>query len=318
MNFRTSNWHAAAFLTLCSLGLSATAAAADPADTLLGEQNKTPKSGLVPLDAEPTIVTLCASNVAAESSPPPSTAEPIEQRVTTADRPPYHGTIYVAPDIYLDSDPSAFGSLSYVGQDKRRMFDRRENRILTKHAHLFEAKFTDGLSLEVRVNPEFTRDRAATLARQYMAAFGQLPTELRRGMTSFSIHDGDRPFGGGGRAVFVHVGMGERYIRKGILTETLFHETVHATVDSRMARDRDWRAAQEADGVFISTYAKANPRREDLAETLLLSIALDQRPERLPAGMAEVLRATIPRRQAFFEKRLGWNIDPTARPANGQ
>jgi hypothetical protein len=226
-------------------------------------------------------------------------------------RPPYRGTIYVAPDIYRDGDPSAFDSLAYRGRGARKMFDRRAGRRVENEAYLFEATFTDGLTLELRGNPEFTRARCEDLARCYMIAFGQIPTELRRGVTSFDLHDGDRPFGGGGGNVLVHAGMGERYRRDGILTETLFHETVHATIDRRWARDAEWLAAQASDAAFVSEYAQQHPRREDLAETLLLSIALDQRPGRLPEGVAEVLRATIPHRQAFFETRLRWAIDPT-------
>ena len=182
------------------------------------------------------------------------------------------------------------------------------------HAHLFEATFADGLSLEVRVNPEFHRERGEQLAQQYMAAFGQLPTELRRGMQSFDIHDGRRPFGGGGRNVLVHVKMGEHYLERGILTETLFHETVHATIDRQLKRDSQWLAAQQADTKFISNYAADNPTREDLAESLLLCIAIVQRPERLPEGMASLLKTTIPNRIRFFEEELGWNIDPTSAP----
>lgn len=239
----------------------------------------------------------------------------VSKPASPASRPPYRGTIYVAPEIYRDSDPSAFESLKYVGRGERKMFDRREDRSVTNNAHLFEAKFAGGLSLEVRANSEFPRQRAEELARQYMKAFGQLPTKLRRDMESFDIHDGDRPFGGGGRGVLVHVGMGDRYIEDGILTETLFHETVHATIDDSLRSDPEWLAAQDADPAFISNYAEENPRREDLAETLLLAFAADQRPERLPGSMNSVLQATIPHRLKFFKQRLGWSADPTASAA---
>ena len=230
-------------------------------------------------------------------------------------QPPYRGTIFIAPDIYLDSDPSTFESLADAGTGTREMFDRRVNGMVTVEATLFNASFADGLTLEVRVNPEFPHDHAEELARHYMQAFGQLPTELRRGMENFNIHDGNEPFGGGGRSVLVHTGMGERYLEDGILAETLFHETVHATIDDDLHDDPEWRAAQRADPTSISTYAEEHPDREDLAETLLMTIAVDQRPERLPEGMADLLHADIPHRLAFFRDRLAWNVDPTATPS---
>ncbi len=241
---------------------------------------------------------------------PVTAAEP----AMTPTEPPFHGTIFIAPDIYLDTDPSAFDTLTYAGQAEREMFDRRLDRAATINAHLFDATFTDGLSLEVRVNPEFARDRAESVARRYLVALGQLPTELRRNLRTFTLHDGDQLFGGGGRDVLVHTVQGERYAEDGILTETLFHETVHATIDEHCKDDPRWLAAQEADPTYISTYARDHPAREDLAESLLLCIAMSQRPERLPDGMAKVLSEAIPHRLRFFDEQLGWNIDPTAPP----
>lgn len=256
-------------------------------------------------------ITSAPAEVASGQQGAPTPSGAVAERTV---RPPYQGTIFVAPDIYRDTDPSAFESLGYVGRGMRKMFDRREDRLVTNSAHLFQAEFTDGLSLEVRVNPEFSRQRGEALAREYMVAFGQLPTELRRDMESFDIHDGDMPFGGGGRNVLVHTGMGDHYLKRGNLTETLFHETVHATIDRRFRSDPGWLAAQQADPGFVSTYAKEHPRREDLAETLLLAIAMAERPGRLPDGMAKTLQATIPGRLKFFNERLAWSIDPAAKP----
>ncbi len=50
--------------------------------------------------------------------------------------------------------------------------------------------------------------------------------------------------------------------RKGFLEEVFLHEAAHAVLDETHARADAWRAAQAADGVFISEYAGNNPVRE--------------------------------------------------------
>lgn len=46
------------------------------------------------------------------------------------------------------------------------------------------------------------------------------------------------------------------------------HGTLIAMPDQSYFFRADWRAAQEADPLSISTYAQDNPEREDLAETV--------------------------------------------------
>lgn len=232
--------------------------------------------------------------------------------------PPYHGTIFIAPEIFLDDDPTSFTGLTFEGRGEAKQFDRRTNAWETNNAWQFSASFADGLSLTVRVNPEFDQTRAEELARFYMKALGQLPTGLRQGLVSFDIHDGDELFGGGGRNVLVHHLQGEKYVESGILVETLFHETVHATIDQKWATEPSWIEAQRQDAAFLSNYGRDHPTREDLAESLLLCFGVSERPDRLPVGTEWAVRETIPARLAWFEKQLAWKPvtpPPTSRPA---
>jgi len=54
---------------------------------------------------------------------------------------------------------------------------------------------------------------------------------------------------------------------------------------------------------FISTYAKDNPIREDLAETFLMWLATRQQPRRISQQTYEKISAYIPNRLIFLDKQ---------------
>ena len=119
--------------------------------------------------------------------------------------PPYQGTNFVADGIITADDPSAFVSLTHTGQDARYMFDRRPNDWIQLKPFLFMATFSDGLRIEVQVNPEFETVAAAEAeAMRYMHAVGQLPTLLRKSVRTMWIHKGKELFGGGNENLLVH------------------------------------------------------------------------------------------------------------------
>ena len=61
-----------------------------------------------------------------------------------------------------------------------------------------------------------------------------------------------------------------------------------------------WRAAQAADGGFLTDYAAESPEREDLAETALFAFAILHHPDRFPpADTADTMRA-VPNRIAYI------------------
>ena len=127
---------------------------------------------------------------------------------------------------------------------------------------------------EIQVNPEFGSSDAARIpAQKYGAVIGRLPTALRTQVKTVFIHQGVRPFGGGPDHLVIHTGQADQYERDGILEETLVHEACHTSLDEAHSSAADWIAAQEADGTFISTYARDNPQREDVAESFLCYLA---------------------------------------------
>lgn len=224
--------------------------------------------------------------------------------------PPFSGTIFINPDILTSSDPSSFLDITPTGQDTRSMYDRRVQGRIKVEAYLFEARYDDGLTAEIQVNPEFGNSRAAhKVATEYAGVIGRLPTVLRKDVETVSIHKGGKPFGGGGRGLLIHTGMGERYKKDGILEETLVHEASHTSLDHDHARAPQWLKAQKADGRFISTYAREHPFREDIAESYLLYVAMRYRANRIPDSLKNTIQQVMPNRMQYFEDQ-GFDMHP--------
>lgn len=214
--------------------------------------------------------------------------------------PPYRGTIFDFPDLMKESDPTAFRSIEFIESAEREMFDRRINRAQRFPTFVFKVEFSDRRSLEVAVNREFESVSAAQIqAERYASAFGRLPLLLREEIDALHIQAGDELFGGG-RKVLIHTGQGERYMKDGILEETLAHEAGHA-LDSKLANHVDWLSAQKKDARFISKYAEENPQREDIAESVVPYLAIRFRSERITKTQLETITQSIPARIAFFD-----------------
>jgi hypothetical protein len=224
--------------------------------------------------------------------------------------PPFNGTIFLDPDILTPSDPSTFTGLTYAGQAKRKMFDRRVNDWITTTPFLFKANYKDGLSIEFQVNPEFkTVAEAEIQALKYAEVIGQLPSVLRKDVKTSWIHLGTQPFGGGNNNLLIHIGQSAVYEKESILEETLIHEAAHTSLDAAHASSKGWINAQNTDPSFISTYAFDNPRREDIAETFLLYVALRYRSDRISASLRDKILETVPTRIKYFDSQ-NFNMHP--------
>lgn len=224
--------------------------------------------------------------------------------------PPYHGTIFLDPDIITADDPSCFQSLTPTGQGQRKMFDRRVNDWITVNAFLFDVIYDDGIITEFQVNPEFgNADIAKEEALQYAKVIGQLPNCLRKDVRTVSIHKGVQLYGGGNNNILIHTGQTELYVKDGILEETLVHEATHTSLDGEHALSVDWLRAALNDRNFISKYAQDNPKREDVSETFLLFIAQKIHPERISDALKQTIMNTIPNRIQYLES-MAWNFYP--------
>jgi len=217
--------------------------------------------------------------------------------------PPFGGTIFLDPDVITESDPTAYQKLTDAGRGQRTMYDRRSGWVYL-NAFLFNASFNDGADVEVQVNPEFgNADMARAEALKYAPVIGRLPKCLRKDVETVWIHMGNNPFGGGNDNLLIHTEQAEQYSADGILEETLVHEAAHTSLDATHANASEWLAAQDADGEFISTYARDNPYREDVAESFLPYFAVRYRSDRITQSLADVISNTIPNRIAYFDKQ---------------
>lgn len=225
-------------------------------------------------------------------------------QVTGDAAPPFSGTIFLDPDIVTASDPSAFWGISYTGIGRRQVYDRRVNAFVNMDMHLARATYYDNRSIEVQVNPEFgTAEQAMVEAEKYARLVGQLPAINRSKVETLWIHQGVQPFGGGNRNILIHTGQTTLYEQQGILEETLIHESTHTSIDPDHANAAGWVAAQRADPDFISTYARDNPTREDLAESFLLQLAFTHRKDRITSALAATVERTIPNRLDYFAQQ---------------
>jgi hypothetical protein len=216
--------------------------------------------------------------------------------------PPFSGTIFIDPDILTDDDPTCFETLIESGRGERQMFDRRTNGWVTHNVFLFTATYDDGKSIEIQVNPEFKDSAAAGAeAARFAPVIGRLPAALRRDVRTVWIHKGNNPFGGGNNNLLIHTEQADRYIADGILEETFIHEACHTSLDADHARAPGWVAAQQADPEFISTYARDNPQREDIAESFLPWVAVRHRTDRIPDSLMTTITGAIPARLQFFD-----------------
>jgi hypothetical protein len=224
--------------------------------------------------------------------------------------PPFGGTIFIDPDIITAADATSYVGVTYAGRAARTMFDRRVDGWITVDAHLFDATFDGGSRVEIQVNPEFGDAAAAReQAEKYARVIGRLPASLRVDVETVWIHMGTRPFGGGNDNLLIHVGQADLYAADGILEETLVHEAAHTSLDAVHANAPGWLAAQQADGRFISTYARDNPTREDIAESFLPWLAVRHGSDRVSRALADTILHAIPNRIAYFD-RQGFDIRP--------
>ncbi|MBN2036232.1 MAG: T9SS type A sorting domain-containing protein [Chitinispirillaceae bacterium] len=227
--------------------------------------------------------------------------------IFAASRPPYSGTIFDFPDAFLDTDPSCLTDVTYQGQENRRVYDRRVGSV-NLNVYVYLATFSDGVTWDMMVNPEFSQSEAQEYAEEYARLAGQMPHCLREGVTGAAIHDGGNAWGGG-NPLTIHTGMGENtYKRMGIMTETLIHESTHASFDRRYYND-SWAAAANADGNYISTYARDNPRSEDHAETFLCWLVVRYKSDRVDARHITNITGAVPNRLEWYDN-MNFNVFP--------
>ena len=125
------------------------------------------------------------------------------------------------------------------------------------------------------------------------------------------IHRGIQPFGGGNNSILIHTGQSVKYETDGILEETLVHEASHTSLDFTHQNATGWINAQSKDVNFISTYARDNPIREDIAESFLTWLMVKYRASKITTIDFNKITQTIPNRLLYFDSK-NFNLFPFA------
>lgn len=207
-------------------------------------------------------------------------------------------------DFIREDDPGAAFCLRLDTRAQAEMPDKRNDILFVADVRQFSAHYADGPIVGLWVHPAIAaEDEARTLASAVAAAVAKLPTGMRALLGHVVIHAGDETAFAEdlGRFFVLYADNIRARLSTHDLQETVFHESVHATLDVPHADSPGWRAAQSADGAFVTAYAADNPEGEDMAESALFAWAMLTHPGRLPPEVAAGVAARIPNRLAYFE-----------------
>lgn len=206
-------------------------------------------------------------------------------------------------DLIRPGDPSADFCLFDRGVAPGEFYDKRTGQLLfPDETYFFEARFDDGSTVEIRIHPEIVDDDALNQAERIARPIALLPTELRQQIERVGFLGGDSTAQADGGGEGVHVYEGNVFVRENAnrFEETMFHESVHTSLDDVYADSPAWNTAQDLDGTFLTGYAAENPETEDLAETALYAWALLHHPNRISAADATAWRSLVPERITFI------------------
>ena len=220
--------------------------------------------------------------------------------------PPFRATTLISPQVIEPSDPTTLESITYAGRGELPHWDRRSESVITINPYLFDVRY-EGQVVEFRVYPEFgSREAAQAEVERYAHALGQMPAVLMPGIKHADIHPGEGRWNASSTLGIIVIYPDRE---PGDYGEVFVHESTHTTLDLAHRDSSGWRAAQEADGVFISEYAWDNPDREDVAESFLAWFAVRYQSERLTTAETISILRTIPNRLIYFDEQ-GFDMSP--------
>lgn len=207
-------------------------------------------------------------------------------------------------DFIHAADPIVESTLKYVGTSRSEMPDKRNDRLFDDKSHVFAMEFADSTTVKIFLHSDFDDfDEVERYSKLLQGPLGKLPLEMRETLSHVVVHKGnDVAFSEHLGHFFVLYSQNmETRLKNNDLEETVFHESVHATLDHRFRESADWIEAQKADGMFVTNYGADNPDSEDFAESALFAYTLNAYPNRLPADLQIWLRGNIPNRIAYFD-----------------
>lgn len=215
-------------------------------------------------------------------------------------------------DFIREDEPGANFCLRYEGSSRAEMADKRHDILFADDVLIFNAIFDGGKSVGIWVHPDVgDKAEAEKLIDPVVRAVARLPEPMRNLLSHIVIHEGnDTAFAEDlGRFFAMYSENIQSRIATNDISETVFHESVHATLDVPHASSAEWIAAQQADGQFVTEYAAEYPEGEDMAESALFAWAMLKYPGRLPPEVESKVAALMPNRLAYFESLFdSWEV----------
>ena len=246
--------------------------------------------------------------------------------------PPFEHTLFTAYS-FDNTMPTTLSEVAYIGQTPRAMFDwfyddfcqnqLGKNAISVEFdAYVFQAAYTDSSTIEFLVNPEFgSMESAEKQVSFYAESIGRIPQFLRDGI-SVDMHAGDCGMGAipgkfliytdyikWHQSIYIYPsyiniprwrGLSYENPNQATVEEILIHEGAHSALDQLINGDPEWQAAQQADGRFISSYARSF-HNEDIAESFTAWMVLRYGKSILATNELAITEA-IPNRISYFDK----------------
>lgn len=206
-------------------------------------------------------------------------------------------------DLIRPSDPTILAKIQYVGAGRRELPDKRNDALFDDSSFVFTLSYKDQTSIEIWAHSDFSSmQEAKRYVGLLLEPLGKLPKPMRATLDHVVLHKGNET------AFAEHLGHFfvlyseniDRRVESNDLEETIFHESVHATLDNTIQDDPNWHFAQRKDNTFVTKYAQRNPTKEDLAETALFAYSYFINKEKLPAVLIQWLETNIPYRLEYL------------------
>ena len=205
-------------------------------------------------------------------------------------------SLWINPNVITASDPSWLRSVEYVGRGERELWGFISYGWVARNAYLFDVQYgaRQGVT-EFQLHPEYgSREAAQEQVDVYAPMLGRLPLVLLSNVREVEVQIASAdptPAGAYERLGIIHINtyQAETTVLEGFMEEILLHEGAHASLDGDHARSPNWRAAQDADGRFLNSYARDYPEREDIAETTWAYFVTHYRPDRIGARNVETI-----------------------------
>ncbi len=210
-------------------------------------------------------------------------------------------------DFIWETDEDHFLNLEFIGRQDKEM-PGNGNNLFDENTFVFKATFSNDKTLGIWCHSSFeTLETAQEYAEKVCPRLGKLPFVQRDMLDHVVINTGNHTAfaeTSGHFFVLYSENMDDR-ISTNDLEETVFHESVHASLQDLYEQDTAWTNAQEADGNYITYYAQGLPHLEDMPETAIFAYTMIMHPGRLSSEIETWVINYIPHKLHFFESIYG-------------